>query len=168
MKLADFGVATQLNNIKSQRNTFVGTPFWMAPEVISQVNPYSFKADIWSLGITAIELALGEPPHATIHPMKVLFLIPKEPAPRLEGNLWSRDFKDFIEKCLVKNPDQRASAKELLNHRFIRNAGRVEKLQELIERRKNWQASRGGRKSHQRLYEETMLVAVGLPLIKAQ
>lgn len=130
----------------------------MAPEVISQVNPYSFKADIWSLGITAIELGLGEPPHATIHPMKVLFLIPKEPAPRLEGNRWSREFKDFVEKCLVKNPDQRASAKELLNHRFIRNAGRVEKLQELIERRQDWQTSKASRKSHPRLYEETMLV----------
>lgn len=139
----------------------------MAPEVISQENPYSFKADIWSLGITAMELCNGEPPHSTIHPMKVLFLIPKEPAPRLEGNRWSRDFKDFVERCLVKDPNQRASARELLNHRFIKNAGRVEELQSLIERREAWQLKREARgvtKSHPRLYEETMFVAFGSQL----
>ena len=154
VKLADFGVAAQLSNIQSVRNTFVGTPFWMAPEVI-QESGYDFRADIWSLGITAMELVNGEPPHAAIHPMKVLFLIPKQEAPRLEGPYYSRYLKDFIAACLVKDPDRRPSARELLQHRFIRNASKVEKLQELIQRREAWDEQQG-LAPQPRFYAETL------------
>ncbi|XP_034042645.1 LOW QUALITY PROTEIN: myosin-IIIb [Thalassophryne amazonica] len=127
VKLVDFGVSAQLTSARLRRNTSVGTPFWMAPEVIAceQQYDYSYDArcDVWSLGITAIELADGDPPLAEMHPVKALFKIPRNPSPKLrDPEQWCRSFSHFIGQCLIKDFEARPSVTHLLEHPFIKQA----------------------------------------------
>uniref|UniRef100_A0AAX7V0Q2 non-specific serine/threonine protein kinase n=1 Tax=Astatotilapia calliptera TaxID=8154 RepID=A0AAX7V0Q2_ASTCA len=140
IKLVDFGVSAQLTNTRLRRNTSVGTPFWMAPEVIAceqQLDStYDARCDVWSLGITAIELGDGDPPLSDLHPMRALFKIPRNPPPTLhQPELWSDEFNDFICKCLIKDFELRPNVQDLLQHVFIKQTvGREKILQkQLIE-----------------------------------
>jgi serine/threonine-protein kinase 24/25/MST4 len=130
VKLADFGVASSLES-RSKAWTFVGTPFWMAPEVIHEEG-YDEKCDIWSLGITAIEIAQGYPPYHDLPPQRVVLMIPQNEPPALEGD-YSPVFKDFVKLCLTKDPRLRPTATALLNHPFIKSAKRKEVLIQYID-----------------------------------
>ncbi|KAM9850221.1 mitogen-activated protein kinase kinase kinase kinase 4 isoform 2-T2 [Aulostomus maculatus] len=125
VKLVDFGVSAQLDKTIGRRNTFIGTPYWMAPEVIAcDENPeatYDYRSDLWSLGITALEMAEGAPPLCEMHPMRALFLIPRNPAPKLKSKKWSKRFLSFVDSCLVKNHLLRPTTDVLLRHAFIRD-----------------------------------------------
>ncbi|XP_055867706.1 serine/threonine-protein kinase mig-15-like isoform X3 [Biomphalaria glabrata] len=130
VKLVDFGVSAQLDKTIGRRNTFIGTPYWMAPEVIAcDENPdatYDKRSDLWSLGITAIEMAEGKPPLCDMHPMRALFLIPRNPPPRLKNPNkwlvdWSTKFHNFVDSCLIKDYQQRHSTEQLLKHPFIKD-----------------------------------------------
>ncbi|KAH8067914.1 MAP kinase kinase kinase kinase [Aureococcus anophagefferens] len=112
VKLADFGVATRLTDTSTKRQSLIGTPYWMAPEVLEQ-SRYGSAADVWSLGITAFELATGKPPHWELHPMKVLFVVPKAPPPKLEGD-FSAEATAFAARCLAKAPEERPTCADLL------------------------------------------------------
>ncbi|KAF9245650.1 kinase-like domain-containing protein [Melanogaster broomeanus] len=138
VKLADFGVSGQLSGtLSAKKNTFVGTPYWMSPEVIKQ--------------------SRGEPPYAELHPMKVLFLIPKNPPPHLDSH-FSKPFRDFVAYCLQRDPRDRPTARELLKHKFIRMAKKTSYLTELIERHERWKAEGG-----ERLEQEEQAATQDLP-----
>ncbi|KRX04396.1 Protein kinase-like domain [Pseudocohnilembus persalinus] len=150
-KLGDFGVSAQLNHSQAYKDTVIGTPFWMSPEILSN-NKYNNKTDIWSLGITAIELAEGEPPFSHLHPYRAMFIIKNKPAKGLtEREKWGKQYNDFVEQCLQMDPEVRPSAEDLLQHPFITQVQNKSKgiLSELvynsidqIERYRNNQAKK--------------------------
>lgn len=112
--LCDFGVSAHIK-VGQPRTTFVGSPCWMAPEVMEQTDGYDFKADLWSLGITALELANGDAPNSELPAMRVLLAIINQPPPTLSKNEdWSAEFRHLVESCLQKEPTQRPTAKNLL------------------------------------------------------
>uniref|UniRef100_W5MXV1 non-specific serine/threonine protein kinase n=1 Tax=Lepisosteus oculatus TaxID=7918 RepID=W5MXV1_LEPOC len=137
IKLADFGVSAKNTKTLQRRDSFIGTPYWMAPEVVMcetmKDAPYDYKADIWSLGITLIEVAQIEPPHHELNPMRVLLKIAKSDPPTLEQPAkWSAEFKDFLKKSLDKNPETRPTAVQLLEHPFVSKVKSNRPLRELV------------------------------------
>lgn len=122
VKLADFGFCAELTEERAKRTTCVGTPYWMAPELIRQ-NEYDYKVDLWSVGILALECAEWEPPYMEEKPLRAMFLITTKPPPVLKDRQrWSPEFNDFLARCLVLNPARRACATELLAHPFLKKA----------------------------------------------
>jgi serine/threonine protein kinase len=145
VKIGDFGVSAQLASPSGSAKTFIGTPYWMAPEVIltdpenekSHQATYTTKADIWSIGITAIEIAEKLPPLSDMHPMRALSLIPITEMNLRRPKNWSKLFQDLIKGCLNKDPTKRPSAKELLDHPFITKAQSLDRgllIADLIQR----------------------------------
>ncbi|XP_030067715.1 serine/threonine-protein kinase 10 [Microcaecilia unicolor] len=137
IKLADFGVSAKNVKTLQKRDSFIGTPYWMAPEVVMcetmKDMPYDYKADIWSLGITMIEMAQIEPPHHELNPMRVLLRIAKSDPPTLSvPSKWSQEFRDFLKVALDKNPETRPTAAQLLQHPFVSKVSSNRALRELV------------------------------------
>ncbi|CAF1295720.1 unnamed protein product [Rotaria magnacalcarata] len=158
VKLVDFGVSAQLDRTIGRRNTFIGTPYWMAPEVIAcDENPqatYDNRSDIWSLGITAIEMAEGQPPLCEMHPMRALFLIPRNVAPRLKSK-WSKKFHNFVESCLIKDYLIRPNCEQLLKHSFIRDCQEKQiklQIKEYLDKTRKFR--RSSNNSHQPIHSD--------------
>ncbi|PRP85883.1 hypothetical protein PROFUN_06157 [Planoprotostelium fungivorum] len=147
IKLVDFGVSAELKQASEKRNTLIGTPYWMAPEVVANKTgnvPYDVRSDIWSLGITLIELGEMNPPLHEIHPMKALMMIPmREPPTFQHPDKWSREFKDFVATCLVKSPEKRKTAEEMLKHPWILQTKDNSVLVDLIQKRKKAESAAG-------------------------
>ncbi|XP_069946378.1 STE20-like serine/threonine-protein kinase isoform X6 [Cherax quadricarinatus] len=137
VKLADFGVSAKNKNTYDKRGTFIGTPYWLAPEVILCETfidaKYDYKADVWSLGISLIEFAQMDPPNHEVSPVRVMLKIQKSDPPKLDyPSKYSKEFNDFISKCLVKDPALRPSAVELLQHPFISKDLDVKPIRDLL------------------------------------
>lgn len=144
VQLCDFGVSAQLVGKSGKRNTFVGTPQWMAPEALTG-GSYDSRIDIWSFGITTIEMATQNPPLYNIPPNRVVDMIPRRPPPRLEGGNWSNNLREFVALCLNEVPEERATVDELLRSKFVKGSKGIPSslMRELIVRYEQW-ANRGG------------------------
>ncbi|KAH8107474.1 Pkinase-domain-containing protein [Phellopilus nigrolimitatus] len=147
--LCDFGVSALLVTQHSKRNTLVGTPYWMAPEVAQPVPAYDTKADIWSLGITIYEMVTGSPPHSNLDGIKVVHLIPRSKPPRLGDGEGSKDLRDFVHSCLRESPVERPPAEELSKTKWIKATAKthVTVLKELLVQYEAWQQAGGTRAS---------------------
>ncbi|KAI9299264.1 Pkinase-domain-containing protein [Neoconidiobolus thromboides FSU 785] len=149
VQLCDFGIARTISFNSVKRYSFVGTPYWMAPEVITEGSPYNQKADIWSLGITVYEIALGNPPYAEHDPKTALMMLAQGKPPRLTGP-FSSQLKDFVSMCLTFNPEERPTAEELLKCKFIKAYAKCHysHLKDLLTRHEKFKMSRSTRASY--------------------
>jgi len=132
VKLADFGVVGELSDTMDKRMTLIGSPYWMAPEVIMQDDGYDALADVWSLGITAIEIAMGVPPYSHLPPYPAMLKITQQDPPNVPESKFSAEFRDFIRQCLTKNVNARPRVGELLSHPFLAKSQKVATLVPLI------------------------------------
>lgn len=142
VKLADFGVSAQITATINKRRSFIGTPYWMAPEVaaVERKGGYNQQCDIWAVGITAIELAELQPPMFDLHPMRALFLMSKsgfKPPTLKEKTKWSPNFHHFVKTALTKNPKKRPPAERLLLHQFLQGPLTRRLVRELLEKARN-------------------------------
>ncbi|KAF5098030.1 hypothetical protein D0Z00_002183 [Geotrichum galactomycetum] len=147
VQLCDFGVAAQLSTAQLRRTSMIGTPYWMAPEVIQEGTGYNQKADIWSLGVTLYEITTGHPPYAEQEATRAMHLIPRQKPARLEGTQYSPALKEFVAKCLDEQPEERATAEELYKTKFIKNTKNVpiQIIKDLILRYQKWRADNKSR-----------------------
>uniref|UniRef100_A0A8C1VX91 Mitogen-activated protein kinase kinase kinase kinase 5 n=1 Tax=Cyprinus carpio TaxID=7962 RepID=A0A8C1VX91_CYPCA len=143
VKLADFGVAAKITATMAKRKSFIGTPYWMAPEVaaVEKNGGYNHLCDIWAVGITSIELAELQPPMFDLHPMRALFLMSKsnfQPPKLKDKTKWSTAFHNFVKISLTKNPKKRPTAEKLLSHLFVAQTGLTRRLAlELLDKMNN-------------------------------
>ncbi|KNC53615.1 STE/STE20 protein kinase [Thecamonas trahens ATCC 50062] len=166
VKLADFGVAAQLTHSRQRKSTLVGTPYWMAPEVVYDGATYDSKADIWSLGITCIEMAELKPPNSSIDATTAMYLIPNQPSPNFaKPSRFSPEFRDFVRRCLHKNPAKRPSAAELLAHPFLDGAV-IDEMQAAVQEVRG-AGSKGSWAKAQRELEQAAAKAAAVVAAKA-